>query len=65
VNKPKKSKIGQMFADGTEIERALQKGAQEAVELHRKLGFPIVEWRDGKVVWVPPEELAPMDESAK
>jgi hypothetical protein len=65
VKTPKKSRIGQMFAEGTEIERALQQGAQEAVELHRKLGFPIVEWRDGKVVWVPAEELEPPANGSK
>jgi hypothetical protein len=30
-----------------------------AVEEHRRLGNPIAVWRDGKVVWIPPEEIPP------
>jgi hypothetical protein len=65
MKETKKNRISRLFAEGTEIDRALQEGIQEAIELHRKLGLPIVEWRDGKVVWVPPEELAPPGDGAK
>jgi hypothetical protein len=30
-----------------------------AIEEHRRLGNPIAVWRDGKVVWIPPEEIPP------
>ncbi len=30
-----------------------------AVEEHRRLGHPIAVWRDGRVVWIPPEEIPP------
>jgi hypothetical protein len=30
-----------------------------AIEEHRRLGNPIAVWRDGRVVWIPPEEIPP------
>jgi hypothetical protein len=30
---------------------------EEAVRDHKRAGNPIAEWRDGRVVLVPPEEL--------
>jgi hypothetical protein len=35
----------------------MKEATREAVLMHKKLGHPIVVWRDGKVVWVPPEEI--------
>jgi hypothetical protein len=32
---------------------------------HKKLGEPIVIWRDGKVVWVPPEEIEVPDDPSE
>jgi hypothetical protein len=52
-----KDRISQLFADGTEIDRALERGVREALWRHRQLGVPIVVWRDGQIVWVPPEEI--------
>ena len=34
---------------------------REALLQHKKLGNPIVVWKDGKVVWIPPEEI-PVDD---
>lgn len=38
-------------------ERAMRKAVREAVLQHKLLGNPIAVWRDGKVVWIPPEEI--------
>jgi hypothetical protein len=40
------------------ILRALNQAAQDAVEVHRRAGLPLVVWQDGKVAWVPAEEVA-------
>lgn len=45
------------------ILRVMRRAAREAVEWHRRLGYPIVEGRDGKVVWVQPEDIEPYDAS--
>ena len=35
----------------------MRRGVQDALRRHRLLGLPIAVWRDGKVVWIPPEEI--------
>lgn len=54
--------IGAIFADGTLIDEAIKRGVREALLRHKKLGQSIVIWRDGKVVWIPPEEIEVDDE---
>ena len=39
------------------ITRALQLAGQDALRLHKRMGCPIAAWRDGQVVWIPPEEI--------
>ena len=36
---------------------ALKEAARDAEELHRRLGLPLVVWEDGKVAYIPAEEL--------
>ncbi len=46
-----------LMLDGSEIQRAQRRGLRKILERHKRLGNPIVVWRDGKVVWVPAEEI--------
>ncbi len=39
-------------------EKALREAVAEAIAEHKLRGHPIVVWRDGKVVSIPPEEIA-------
>jgi hypothetical protein len=39
------------------VDRALQKAVTRALIQHKRLGHSIVVWRDGKVVWIPAEEI--------
>ncbi|HEV3119391.1 MAG TPA: hypothetical protein VGY58_20210 [Gemmataceae bacterium] len=55
-NKPK-SKIEELFEQGTPIDEALRQAVRDALLSHKQAGNPICEWRDGKVVWIPPEEI--------
>ena len=43
--------------DTEAIEQAMGEAIQDTLREHKLLGYPIVIWRDGKVVWVPPEEI--------
>jgi hypothetical protein len=43
--------------DSNRIERAVQRAVQDALRLHKRAGNPIAIWRDGKVVWLAPEEI--------
>jgi len=57
----RKKDIEAIFAEGTEIDRALREAAQNAVLRHKLLGNPIAIWRDNKVCWLQPDEI-PMPE---
>jgi hypothetical protein len=52
-----KPDIEKIFREGIEIDRAVSRAAREARIEHKKLGFPLVIWRDGKTVVVPPDEI--------
>jgi hypothetical protein len=42
---------------GDAILRAIRDAVLEEAERHRRLGLPMVTSKDGKVVWIPPDEL--------
>lgn len=52
-----KKTIAELFADNALIDKALGKAVREALLRHKQAGNPICVWRDGKVVWIPPEEI--------
>ena len=45
------------YTHAEEIGKIMQKGVRQALLMHRRLGNPIAEWKDGKVVIIPPEEI--------
>lgn len=49
--------IDQIFAEGTLIDRALKQAVHDAVLQHKRAGNPIAAWRDGKTVWLKPEDV--------
>ena len=49
--------FGDIFAEGTLIDKALKQAVREAILQHKRAGNPIVVWRDGKMVWLKPEEI--------
>lgn len=49
--------IDEIFKEGSPIDKALKKAVQEALVRHKQAGNPIVVWRDGKIVWLKPEEI--------
>lgn len=51
------SRIGQIFADGRQIDEALRLAARDAIRKHALHNAPVVIWRDGRTVWVPALEL--------
>jgi hypothetical protein len=53
-------RVSRAFAEGKPIEDALTRGIRQALAVHKRLGHSVVVWRDGKVVWLPPEEI-PVD----
>ena len=47
---------------GKIVEEAMRKAGRAARLLHKQTGHPIVVWKDGKVVEIPPEEIVIEDE---
>lgn len=43
--------------DGHLIDEALKQGVRDAMLRHKAAGLPVVIYRDGKAVWVKPEDL--------
>jgi hypothetical protein len=39
------------------MEQAVRRAAREATLMHARLGNPVAAWRDGKVVWLTPDEV--------
>lgn len=52
-------KITEAFSNPDIITKALVKGVREALIQHKKAGHPVFVWRDGKAVWLQPDELYP------
>jgi len=49
--------VDQLCQEGTQIDLAVERAARDARLRHKQLGVPLVVWRDGKVVEIPPEEI--------
>ena len=49
--------VSAIMKDGTLVDAALTAGVREALERHRRAGLSVVEWRDGKSVWLTPAEI--------
>ena len=64
-NESEQRDIEALFVDGTEIDEALKQAVREAVLRHKLLGNPIATWRDGKVVWLEPEEIPIPEEGSR
>ena len=52
----------EILEEDAAIEAALERAFWKAVRQHKQAGLPMVFWKDGKIVWVPPEELPTPDD---
>lgn len=59
---PPPKDINAIFREGTEIDKAVRKAARLAWLAHQREGLPIPVWKDGKTVWIPPEEIEVPDD---
>jgi hypothetical protein len=57
MNEQSTPSIAELFADDALVTAAIQRGAREAVSKHAQAGQPVAIWQDGKVVWIPAEEV--------
>jgi hypothetical protein len=54
--------LSRLLAESDAVEAAVRAAVHDALLMHKRLGNPVVTWQDGKVVWIPPDEI-PVDET--
>ena len=58
MNNEAKKDAGRIFAEDRRlIDEALKQGVRDAMLRHKAAGLPVVIYRDGKTVWVMPQDL--------
>ncbi len=57
IMKNYKHDISKLLGDSQRLDAVLRKAVHQALRQHKLAGNPIVVWHDGKVVWIPPEEI--------
>ena len=62
MNVEKEIDVPEILKDRPRIQRALRDAVQKAIRFHKLMGQPIVVWKDGKVVEIPPEEIELLNE---
>jgi hypothetical protein len=60
IERPERD-ISELFNDERIVGEAMRRAVRRALARHKRLGQPVVVWRDGKVVWLSPEQI-PDDE---
>jgi hypothetical protein len=53
--------LSQLLADAAAVEAAVGEAVREALLMHKRLGNPVASWRDGRVVWIPADQI-PVDD---
>ncbi len=49
--------VTEQLADAARVTDAVRQAGRDARLRHKQLGVPIVVWRDGQIVEIPPEEI--------
>ena len=57
MKKEQTKAIREIALTGRLIDEALNQAARDAVQKHREAGLPLAVWKDGKTVWVQPDEV--------
>ena len=53
--------VGQVMADGSSVEKALERAAVAARREYVRAGLSMPVWRGGRLVWIEPTELKQYD----
>jgi hypothetical protein len=57
MNDRPRPSIAELLADNSIITAAIGRGVREALLEHARAGRAVPSWQEGKVVWIPPEEI--------
>lgn len=64
MSEKKRVDIGQTIREGTLVDEAIRKAIRDALLMHKRMGDPVVGWKDGKVVWIPADQIDVEEEGA-
>jgi hypothetical protein len=53
----RRTNIDPATIDWEAVDEAMRRAVQRAVWEHKQLGYPIYAMKDGKMQWIPPEEI--------
>ncbi len=53
-----------LIVDMDKMNEAMALAARDARRLHKQTGHPLAVWREGKVAWIPADEIEVADEEA-
>ncbi|HWB10549.1 MAG TPA: hypothetical protein VG826_15070 [Pirellulales bacterium] len=54
--------LNQILTESAAVEAAVREAVRDALLMHKRLGNPVATWQDGKVVWIPPDQI-PIDDA--
>ena len=54
---PSDRPLGDRLRDVRLIEQALVRAVRDALKRHKQAGLPIAVWRDGRAVWIEPDDI--------
>ena len=54
---PPRRPLSERLKDVELIEQALARAVRAALQRHKQAGNPIAVWRDGRVVWIEPDDI--------
>ena len=57
VDEKLNASLAERLMDIRLIETALARAVRNALLHHKRAGNPVAEWRDGRVVWIAPEDI--------
>jgi hypothetical protein len=49
--------ITKILNDPEKVTKIIQSGINDALLKHKQAGNQVCEWRDNKVIWIPPEKI--------
>lgn len=57
MTRPQRDRIDELLADKERIKAAVESAVRKAVLKHKQAGNPICGMKDGKLVWIKPEDI--------
>ncbi len=57
MNEQPQSSVSELLSDHSLVNDAISRAVRQAVMQLARAGQPVATWQDGKVIWIPAEEI--------